>query len=373
MVALCTIISGPAHASDHIKAATAEHIAAIDEAAEALVAEGGVNTAAIGLIENGHLVWAGYYGDQGTDVPAGPRTQFNVGSITKTVTTETVLRLAGAGELDLDESMAAYWVDPDIADDPRHKALTPRMALTHTTGLPNWRWFTDDYKLRFLHEPGSTYEYSGEGFEYMARYVEKKLGKDLETLVQEQVFGPLGITEASISRREANFPNIAEAKTEEGELVEHYCRPGGKYCVEEGGYSSAGNMVITLPEYAKFLAAVMRADGYPPALAAERNQVQVTRPVKFCDEGAPDCPTAQGYGLGWVVVDRADGEKMLWHGGSDWSLVTTAYFYNGSRDGLIIFLNAPNARAMDAMPGLISLLDPGSPILDQYELWAARN
>lgn len=371
LVAAASCVPVAAMETNHFQTLTPDHIQSIDDAFNLAVARGGIDTAAVGLMQGGKLIWTAYYGEHRAGVPASADTQFNVGSITKTVSAETVLRLVANGRLDLDESMAAYWVDPDIADDPRHQALTPRMALTHTTGLPNWRWFTDNYKLQFLRDPGADYGYSGEGFQYMARYVEAKLEQDFESLVKKMVFEPVGITQASFSRREANFPNIAETRDAEGNLVAPYCRPGGKYCVEEGGYSAAGNMVITLPEYARFLTSVMKGEGYDTALKAERNRVQAIRPVRYCDTGQPECPKRQGYGLGWVVVDTAK-DKLLWHGGSDWSLVTSAYFYEKTGEGLIIFLNGVNARAMDAMPGLIRLFDPASPIIDQYELWAAR-
>lgn len=365
------LYANPASAQDYVEPLSQSHIAAIDDTLKDVIANQGVNTAAIAVIKGGTLAWTGYYGEQAPGVLASARTQFNVASVTKTVSAETILRLVDKGALSLDESMAPYWVDPDIRDDPRHTRLTPRMALTHTTGFPNWRFFREDYKLALEHDPGTTYGYSGEGLQYVAKYAEIKLGKNFEELVLENVFEPLGIKHASFSARAANFKNIAVAITEDGETPKPYCMPGNKYCVGEGEYSAAGNMVISLEEYATFLISVMNGEGYSADLIKDRNRVQVTRPVKYCDEEAPGCPKAQGYGLGWVVVDEAK-DKILWHGGSDWSAVTTAYFYQESKDGIIIFLNAPNKFGMDAMPGLIRLLDPTSPIIDQYELWAAR-
>ncbi|MEO1171683.1 MAG: hypothetical protein AAFX94_06485 [Myxococcota bacterium] len=42
--------------------------------------------------------------------------------------------------------------------------MTARHVLTHSSGLPNWRYLTEDKKLTFLHPPGQRFEYSGEGF-----------------------------------------------------------------------------------------------------------------------------------------------------------------------------------------------------------------
>ncbi len=82
------------------------------------------------------------------------------------------------------------------------------------------------------------------------------------------------------------------------------------------------------------------------------------------------CPNAQGYGLGWEVLDYGD-TKVLSHSGSDWSELTLGYFYTGSKDGLIIFFNAPNALAVGAMLDTLLLMDPDSPMISGYRKWIA--
>ena len=43
--------------------------------------------------------------------------------------------------------ISRYWVDPDIAADPRRDALTQRLALSHHCRFPNWRYQTDNAAL----------------------------------------------------------------------------------------------------------------------------------------------------------------------------------------------------------------------------------
>ncbi|HSX63476.1 MAG TPA: serine hydrolase domain-containing protein, partial [Pseudoxanthomonas sp.] len=124
---------------------------------DAILHEYRIVTAGFGVVRNGELAWSHYYGEESPGLPADAATRFNVASITKTVVAETVLRLVDDGQLDLDEPLARYWVDPDIAGDPRRDALTARQVLDHTTGFPNWRFFRPDRKLAFEHAPGSRY------------------------------------------------------------------------------------------------------------------------------------------------------------------------------------------------------------------------
>ncbi len=348
--------------------------AALDRAFKRLIEQHQVVTAGVGVIDDGQLVWTGYYGKQSPGVPASQHTLFDVASITKTLAAETVLRLVETGEMSLDESMATHWVDPDLKDDPRHEALTPRMVLNHTTGFMNWRFFSSDNTLRLINDPGTTYGYSGEGFDYLMRFVEGKLGRDFESLMQATVFDPVGMQKVSFSVREANFPSKARPEDQDGRFYGYYCRPSG-WCRNEGDYSAADDLIVSVEDYAAFLISVMNADGYGGSMAAERNRVATDQsnvpeslPIPCKRVDTDQCPIRQGYGLGWEVVDYGE-EKIILHGGSDWSEVALAYFYQQSRDGVIIFLNAPNIRALGAMPAAIELVDPDSPLSEHYRAW----
>lgn len=341
----------------------------LDSRVGEVVREHDVTTAGVAVIRDGRLAWTGYYGEESPGEPASAETMFNVASVTKVVTAETILRLADAGKLSLDEPMAPHWADPDIAGDPRHRDLTPRMALNHTTGFPNWRFLLPDRKLKFVQEPGTRFGYSGEGFEYVANYAEERLKTDFGELVRRVILEPIGIPDAAYVIREETFDRLVEARDEEGTFYGHYCRPNG-WCRKEGSYSAADDMAITVEDYARFMIAVMNDEGYGAQMVADRNRVQSEmgeHSAVICDRvPARLCPQSQGYGLGWQVLDYGDRE-LLAHGGSDWSELALSYFWTDTKDGVVIFLNAPNIHALAAMPRLIELLDPHSPLVDLYD------
>lgn len=332
-------------------------------------------TAGLGILVDGKLAWALYHGDASPGVPANAATRFNVASITKTVTAETALRLVDAGELDLDEPLAAYWVDPDIADDPRLQSLTARTVLTHTTGFPNWRFFRSDGKLAFARAPGEAYGYSGEGFEYLARAISNKLRRPFPQVVQELVLEPAGMQHAAMEIRRDGLRDVAVPLDEGGTAHRVWCRPNG-WCREEGSYSAADDMLATVPDYARFLAMVVRDESGKAGTPLARGSVLVDTgddAVVDCEDStAIDCPRAQGYGLGFQIIDY-DAMRILGHGGNDWAEVALGYIRLPTRDGLIVFLNAPNRRGLEAMPELVELLDPDSPFPGQYRRWLARD
>ena len=100
--------------------------------------------------------------------------------------------------------------------------------------------------------------------------------------------------------------------------------------------------------------------------------IQFTQSDIDCgEEKVIPCPTQLGYGLGWGITQLED-DKLIGHRGTDWAVVSLAYSYQGSGDGLVIFFNAPNKEGLAGMVDALELLDPDSPELHGYRLRLAR-
>ncbi len=149
----------------------------------------------IGYISNGKLTEVKVYGEIAPGTPAPYNTIFNVASLTKPITAIVTLKLVSEGKWNLDEPICNYWTDPDVKNEAFAKKLTTRHILSHQTGFSNWRGNNDDGKLHFEFEPGTKYQYSGEGFEYLRIAIEKKFNKSLDQLAHELIFDPLQMTD----------------------------------------------------------------------------------------------------------------------------------------------------------------------------------
>ena len=326
-----------------------EQLAAI----EALRIEHKASAIGIGIIENGSLVWTGYYGEQSPGVPTSANTLFNTASVNKAVTTETFLRLASAGLVELDETIYQHYEHPDLADDPRYRELTPRIILTHRTGLLNWPHSYDDNRLAFTKDPGEAFGYSGAGFMILANFLEQKLDRPYPQIVREQVFEPVGMPTASVIQ-----------KPWMDRLVVHPLLDDGTFdigfALDYGAWSSADDLYVTVEDYARFLISVMSGDRISDALAAERLRVQsdlTSDAIWSCDDGAPGlCPSPYGYGIGWMVFGY-DGNLNVQHGGNDASEAAIAYFETGTRDGMVVFVNAPSPGGVLLWPRIVDVLD----------------
>lgn len=379
LLLFCALV-GCAHHVDvsplpDIPEVTVQRADKLDEALKNIVKKHKINTAGIAVIKSGELVWQNQYGWQMEEVMASEKTLFNVASLTKPFTAETILRLVEQGKLHLDESVAEYWQDPDLNQVSELADLTPRMLLNHTSGFANWRYFSEDGKLRFNHPPGSAFGYSGEGFEYLAKYAENKLGRSFPELVAEHVFAPLKLKNAYFRVNKNTFEQIAKPFDKNGKFYGYYCNPYG-YCSEEGSYSAAANLVISVTDYANFLIAAMDGKGLSKSLLQDRNTMQGVQfsddDIACVDHGDIPCPAALGYGLGWSIT-HFDNDKLIGHRGTNWKSVTLAYYYPSSRDGLVVLFNAPNKAGLAAMVDALELLDPDSPEILGYRLRASRS
>lgn len=155
----------------------------------------GIPGVSLALIKDGKVIYHKVYGDKNaaTHEKVDENTLFEAASVTKPVFSFAVQRLAERGIIDLDKPLYLYLPYPDIAHDDRYKLITARHVLTHRTGFPNWRSMNADGKLNIMFTPGTSYNYSGEGFEYLKLVVEKITGKKVEQVLKEEVIEPMGL------------------------------------------------------------------------------------------------------------------------------------------------------------------------------------
>lgn len=345
----------------------------LDAQFQSILTEHGIATAGAAKIQNGEIVWTGYYGEQVPGVPASRTTMFNVGSISKTIAAETILRLASDGALSLDEPMAPNWSDPDIVEDPRHETLTARMMLTHRSGFPNWRYTDPEFKLRFVRDPDVSFGYSGEGLEYVAKFAENKVQISFPELAKERVFGPLKLTSTSLGPQEWVMDRIVQPVGEDGVRHKPFCTDASEWrCAPNGEWSAADELAVTVEDYAKFLIAVMNGNGVSDALHQDRLTIQTSTAddeILRCNfRDRTQCPLAQGYGLGWEIFEFDDA-KIVSHGGSDWSERAIAYFDTETRNGIVLFFNGPASSSTQALIDGMNVLDPGAKMAMLYEGW----
>jgi CubicO group peptidase (beta-lactamase class C family) len=281
--------------------------------------ENKIPTLGLGIIENGKLKQVQVYGDTKSGISVPINTIFNVASLTKPVTSIITLKLISQNKWSLDEPLSKYWIDPEIANDPRTKKLTTRLVLSHQTGFSNWRWNNPDKKLRFNFEPGTQHEYSGEGFEYLRKALENKFKKSLQELADELIFKPLKMVDSQF---------IWNNNLDTNRLALGYNSDGKTYpIIKLTKPNAADDLMTTIEDYGKFLTSVMSQEGLNKQVFEEMIKSQVsTKKGKF-------------FGLGFEKYDLGNGNIALSHGGSDQGVQTLFFIFPKTKNGIIIFTN----------------------------------
>jgi CubicO group peptidase (beta-lactamase class C family) len=311
-----------------------------------LLEESHVPSVSIAQIKDGRIVAVRAFGRQDATTAATPRTLYNIASLTKPITAQVAMRLLSQGTFTLDEPMAPIWTDPDITADERRKLLTSRVALTHQTGFANWRSMTNG-KLTFTFTPGTRYGYSGEGFEYLARFMEKKTGAPLDVNAKKLVFDPLGMHETAFTKQDWFAGRVAVPADEKGNwLTPRFAeRP-----------ISADMVYTTAHDYALLLLAVIENKGITAQIARERDKVQISLKQMCSQVPAGLCPDELGSGLSWQIL-RFKDTTVLMHTGHDPGLYTFAYVSPNKRSGAVILTNGENGKRL--VPAM--LRDLGAP------------
>lgn len=165
---------------------------------------------ALGIVKDGQLIYKRGYGmaNLDYDIPISPKSIFDIGSMTKQFTAMSILLLARAGKLTLDDEIQKYL--PEL---PRYQSpITIRHLIHHTSGIREgggltelagmgmWDGVTDDDLLGLMarqkelnFKPGEEYRYSNSGYFLQGLIVKRVSGKSLREFAEENIFKPLGM------------------------------------------------------------------------------------------------------------------------------------------------------------------------------------
>ena len=297
----------------------------------------GVPGLSLAVVRDGAVVWSRAFGTVNDSArrPLEPATVFEAASLSKPVFAYLVLRLADRGEFDLDRPLFELLEYPRLAHDARARKITARMVLSHATGLPNWGG--DTLRLRF--DPGTDYGYSGEGFVFLQRALERTTGLSLDALAQREVFRPLGMTRSGYVWQE-RFTGTAAWATD----WLWRTAPVNRYA--DG--NAAASLVTTAGDYARFVAAVLTGRGLSPGMWRE-----FLSPVRETDPGIH-------IALGIRVEDGPTGRRFF-HSGSngrrftcymtgDLATGTGLVFFTGAYDGTTLVRPLASSVFGDASP-----------------------
>lgn len=297
----------------------------LDKEIPKLMEKAGIPGLTMAVVRSGEIYWSGAFGvrNRETSVPVDENTIFEAASLTKTVTAVAALKMVERGELDLDKRLAEYLPYPRLAGDERYKKITARHVLTHTTGLPNWG-------NKLIGEPGELYGYSGEGFLYLGRTIEKLSGMSLGDFAKKELFEPLGMARTSYVWNELYAENGATGHDRHGFTNERRRR------TEPNGGAS---LVTTARDYATFICSIMN-NSVLKVETIDQMLAPHVKATKMEREERDKLEEHISWGFGWGFQPGKD-ENGFWHWGDNGDLRAYTVFYRKRRTHLSCQLREP--------------------------------
>ncbi len=263
-------------------------------------------------------------------LPIGEQSIFQAASLSKPLFAYIVMRMVDRGEIDLDTPIADY-TDIDRFDDQEMaRRLTPRIVLSHQTGLPNWatgpssdEWPTS--RIVFKYPVDSCYAYSGEGYAFLQRAVEAIQGEPLDAIARREVFEPFDMPTTSYAWLPAYDSLALPGYNRDGEN-----RGQGRHPRANCAYTLRTNAI----EYSHFLQrGLLAGEGLSEASHKAMFEQQV-HAQRYADE-----PRACDSSVFWCLGFGAVNEDYYWHWGDNGNFKALWLLHPATNDGFVYFSN----------------------------------
>ena len=296
-----------------------------------LIKEYDIPSISVAYFENNKVSYIGTHGFKSIDTkePVEKNTIYSAASLSKPAFAYAVLLLAQNGKIDLDKPLYKYLENEDLKEDPRYKKITAKMILSHSSGLPNWR--RRNRELRLLFDPGRDFQYSGEGFMYLAKVIESILGQNINDVMKEWVFQPLEMSNSSFIW-ESHFKSFA---------VPHDYTNTAKPLFRRSRPIIASSLQTTPSDYAKLMIAILTKK----ELNSVYHNLIITPQSKISE--------SLGWGLGWGIQDRVKN-RYLWQWGDNGNFKGFSMMYPNKNKGVVLFVNSH--KGLRILPKLIKNL-----------------
>jgi D-alanyl-D-alanine carboxypeptidase len=281
---------------------------------------GGKGISAAVIFPDGHT-WQGAAGISHGSVTVTPTTLFSAGSITKTFTAVTIMKMVEDGTLTLDDSLHKWFPTYQNID----STITIRQLLNHTSGIFNvtenqqvWQdvlsnplriWTAEEILTNYVLEPefvkGSQWGYSNTGYILLRKLIRDINASTVGEVYRTRIFDPYGLSATYLYPDEILPGAVAHGWWDiTGDQIYD------DISINPSFYSAAGGGIF---------ATAMDLAKWAKALFINGNVVSQNSFEQMTDFYTPILsePLAAGYGLGIMQFnpDLFGGLTVYGHGG----------------------------------------------------------
>ena len=290
--------------------------------------------AAVRVWRDGRTLYSKTYGmaNLAYDLPFEEDTRTNIGSTSKQFTAFAIMLQAERGLLSLDDDIRTHIPELPEFDE----TIQVRHLITHTSGLREFLnllrmtgrrldhgdWIDRSELVDIVQRqpalqnaPGAEWNYNNTAFGFAAAIVERTSGQDFHVFMQENVFGPLGMTGSMVRPSNRHIvPNQSEGYTPGPD--------GYRQIGDLGGAVGAGAVYSTIGDLQTWV------ENYAAPRVGSRESIDEMMTSFVLTDGEE---TGYGYGLS---VDEQGGLKRVHHGGADVAHRSMLVYYPEINAGL---------------------------------------
>ncbi|HMP03051.1 MAG TPA: serine hydrolase domain-containing protein [Gemmatales bacterium] len=309
--------------------------------AERMAASGAVGCA-VGVIEDGRLVYLKGFGqaDRENGVPVDSRTLFRWASVSKPITAVVAMQLVERGQLDLDRDIRDY-----VSEFPDKEAtITTRQLLCHQGGIVHYtngkvvrteRQYAMPHPFadvvlaldRFkesplVNAPGASFSYTTHGYILLSAVVERAGHQRFAEQVAERVCRPLRLKTLQPDYQWEELPHRAVGYRKVNDAVVRSTDTDVSWKLGGGGFISS------IEDMAGFAIGVVRHELVRP----------VTAEMMWTRQKTSDGKETR-YGLGFSIGRDADG-LVVSHSGAQEKSRTNMVLWPEKSRGIVFMSNS---------------------------------
>ena len=315
--------------------------AKIDAVAQKILADSGVPSASIGIVQDNHVAYSHAFGLARVTppLPADASMAYPIGSISKQFTATAILILQQQGKLSLQDPVSKFF--PELTRSHDVKIIN---LLTHTSGYQDYAaqdytipaWKVPGDPLAVVHEfagkpldfePGTQWQYSNTNFVLAALIVEKVSGEPFAKFLRDNVIAP------------AHLEDVLNLNTDQSKLkVTGYMRnalaPIRPAALEAPGwYFGDGDLAMPISQLLKWDLTIINQTLLTPASYKQME-------TSFILSDGKD----SHYGLGVDILDYK-GHRAIEHSGEVGGFVAENIIFPDDHLAIAVLTNQEASQA----------------------------
>ena len=299
-------------------------------------------------------------------------TLFRLGSISKGFTGVLAASLASEGKIHWNDKVSDYLPNFQFGDKSNTEKIEVAHLLSHTTGTPYHSYtnlveaglsmatISEKFdQVKPISEPGLQYSYQNAMFSISQEVMLKATGKNIQTLLSDTFFAPLGMSSVSMDHQTLiNSENVAlpHRKKASG-WIPLSLRDNYYNAIAAGGINANS---IDMARWMRFLL------GHNPEVMSKNDIEQVFKPFielkghsKYYQRWPGHLKSA--YGFGWRIHTVKENEKAveerIWHhGGSVNNYRNEIALFPETDLGICVLINGHAKLVKTVIPDIRSIV-----------------